>query len=261
MKKFLIGIFVLLILAVVGAGAYVYYNGTTLIKQAILDYGPDMTGTTVTVDSVTLMPLTGKAGLAGLSVGTPRGYSAPYTFKANDISLSLKPKTLLDDVLVIDKVIIAAPSVVYEPKRKTSNIEALQKNIDAYIGPDNGEVRPGPSRVIINRFEIRQPQVVVYAGGLIGEQSVTAKDVVITNIGVKENGIPPGDVAEIVMAELQPQIISAIRSKAGKQLLNKALEEAMKKGLPVDDVKDLLGGKNVDETVKKGIGSFFKKLK
>lgn len=261
MKKLLIGIFVLLILVLVGAGAYIYQNGTTLIKQAIVDYGPAVTGTSMGVDKVTLMPLTGKAGVSGLLVGTPAGYSGPYTFKANDISVALKPKTLLDDVLYIDKISIVAPSIVYEPKNKSSNIEALQKNIESYIGPDDGSATPGPSRLIIKQLEILQPEVIVFAGGLIGEQSVTAPDLIVSDIGVAENGIPPGEVAGIVMAKLKPQIISAIKSGAGKQLLNKALAEAAKKGLPVDEVKDLVKGKNVDETVKKGLGGLLKKIK
>lgn len=261
MKKLFFGIVGLLLLLVVGGGAYLYVNGTTLIQEAVVDYGPQMTGTPVGLDKVTLMPLTGKAGLSGVSIGTPKGFSAPYTFKASDISVKIQPKTLLDKVLVIDDLTIAAPSVVYEPKNKSSNIEQLQKNIEAYIGADPDATTPGPEKLIVRRLAILKPEVVVYAGGLIGTQSVTAQDVIFTDIGVKENGVAPEEVASIVMGSLQSQVIASIKSKAGKQLLDTALSEAMKQGLPVDDVKDLLGGKNVDETVKKGIGGLLKKLK
>lgn len=261
MKKIILGLVALIVIAVVGAGGYLYVNGTKLIKQAVVEYGPQITGTPVGLEKVTLMPLTGKAGVSGVSIGTPKGYSAPYSFQANDISVKLQPKTLLDRVLVIDDVTIAAPSVIYEPKNKSSNIEQLQKNVEDYIGPDDGSSTAGPEKVIIKRLAILRPEIVVYAGGLIGKQSVTAKDIVFTDIGVKENGVPPEEVASIVMASLQTQVLASIKSKAGKQLLNSALNEAVKQGLPVDDVKDLLGGKNVDETVKKGLGGLLKKIK
>lgn len=259
MKKIIFGLLGLIVLAVVGGGAYIYMNGTSLIRQAVVDYGPGMTGTTVGLDGVSLMPLTGKAGISGLSIGTPSNYSAPYTFKVDTISVSLQPKTVLDKVLVINDLSIDAPSIVYEPKGKSSNIQEIQKNLENYVASlDSSSSTGGPEKVIIKRLAVIQPQVTVFAGGLIGEQSVTVQDIILTDIGVAENGIPPSDVATAIMDQLKPQIMSALKSQAGKAMLSTALEQAAAKGLPVDDVKDLLGGGgDVEGALKKGIGSLF----
>jgi len=261
MKKIILGFLIIVVVAIVGGGAYLYTNGTKLIKNAVVTYGPDVTGTDVSLSGVSLMPLTGQAGLSGLSIGTPKGFSAPYTFQVDDASIALKPKSLLSDVLVIDDVSIVSPSIIFEPKGKSSNIQALQKNIESYLGPsDPNASSGGPEKLIIKRFAILQPKVTVYTGDLMGKQSVTAPDVVLTDMGVKEGGIPPSEVAKAAMASLQPQIVAALKSKAGKALLDQAMKEAVKQGLPVDDVKGLIDGKNVDETIKKGVGGLLKKI-
>ncbi|MEM6680648.1 MAG: hypothetical protein AAF607_00245 [Pseudomonadota bacterium] len=262
MKK-LIGVVLLVILiAVVGGGFYLSSNGTKLIKTAVVTYGPDVTGTPIGLSNVALSPLTGKAGLSGLSIGTPAGYSAPYTFKVDDASIALKPMSLLDDVLVIEDITIASPSIIFEPKGKSSNIQALQDSVNSYLGPSDPNAKlPGPEKLIIKRFAITAPKVTVFAGDMLGEKSVTAPDIILTDMGVKEGGVPPGEIAQAAMASLQPQILAAIKSQAGQMLVDQALKEAAKKGLPVDDLKGMVKGENMEDNIKKGVGGLLKKLK
>ncbi|MGD1955487.1 MAG: hypothetical protein ACFBZ9_09685 [Sphingomonadales bacterium] len=243
MKKVILVLLFLIVVVVGGAGFYIYQNGTKLIQQAVVDYGPQVTGTSVGLSSVSLMPFNGQAGIKGLNIGVPTGYSAPYSFKVDEVSIAIQPRTILDDVLVIDSINIDAPSVVYEPKGKSSNLQALQENIAAYSG-DTEETEPvGPEKVIIQNLTIKEPNVVVYAKGLIGEQSVTAPDIVLTGIGADTGGVPPEEVATAIMAELQPIIMKTLSTQAGKALLSSALEGKIYDVITDGKIKDALGGK------------------
>lgn len=259
MKKFLLVIVVLLVVAIGGVGYYVYQNGTSLIRQAVLDYGPEVTGTSVGLSDVNLVPFNGQAGIAGLKVGTPEGYSAPYTFKVDEIDIKIKPATLLDDVLIIENIEIVAPSVVFEPKGKDNNLTAVQKNVARYQAANPSDAEPvGPEKVIVQRLAIRQPEVVVFAKGLIGEQSVTADDVVLTGIGADEGGIPPGEIATVIVEELQPVVMSALKSKAGAALLKGVVDGKLEELIPDGKVKDIIGG-DVGGKVKGLLGGLGKK--
>ncbi|MEO0411507.1 MAG: hypothetical protein AAF221_06685 [Pseudomonadota bacterium] len=259
MKKFLLIVVLLLVIVIGGGGFYVYQNGTKLMRQAVLDYGPEVTGTSVGLSDVSLMPFNGQAGIAGLKVGTPTGYSAPYTFKVDKIDIKIKPATLIDDVLVIENIDIIAPSVVFEPKGKASNLTEVQKNVERYTAASDPNAEPvGPEKVIVQRLAIRQPEVVVFAKGLIGEQSVTADDIVLTGIGADTGGVPPEEVATAIMAELQPVIMSSLRSKAGAALLKGVVDGKLDDIIPSGKVKDALKG-DVGSKVKGLLGGLGKK--
>ena len=76
MKKLKRIIIVLMILALVAAGglAWLYLSLGPVIKAGIEKFGPEITQTSITVESVEAWPLTGSGTIRNLVIGNPEGY-------------------------------------------------------------------------------------------------------------------------------------------------------------------------------------------
>src|SRR5580698_4933316 len=93
LKKLLIA-FVVLIL-IVGAG--VYFLGSHLdsfVESAIEKYGTAATKTIVKLDGVSISVTSGEAGLSGLSVGSPSGFTADKSFYLGKINMKLDTNSI-----------------------------------------------------------------------------------------------------------------------------------------------------------------------
>ena len=81
MKKLIIlGLVGILLVTVIGLAVFVIYLDS-MVKAGIEAAGPQITGTTVTVEAVRLSLLTGEGRVKGLVIGNPKGYQAPSAFK------------------------------------------------------------------------------------------------------------------------------------------------------------------------------------
>ena len=84
---------------------------------------------------------------------------------------------------------------------------------------------------------------------------MTLADIRLTDIGVKEGGIPPSDAARLAMDALVPQVTKALASQEGKKLLNKALGGKLDLDTSLEDqAKETL-----EKKAKKGLKSLFGK--
>lgn len=252
-------LFGLVLVALIGAGIYVYMNGQSLIRDGVREHGPKVTGTSIEVSNVRFSPWDGEGGLSGFVIGTPSGYSAPYSMRLDDVDLALEPRSIFSDTLVIHSLRISKPSIVYEPGRGGSNLDALQKNINAFtasLGPASDE--GAAQNVTIGELVIEGAELRLMAEQLgLGEQAIELADIRLTDIGVEEGGVPPSDVARLAMDALMPQIGKALASEQGKKLLQQVLgdkvdlDQSLKEqakeaveGKVKDRLKGLLGDKN-----------------
>ncbi|MFZ5610162.1 MAG: hypothetical protein ACOY99_11210 [Pseudomonadota bacterium] len=242
----------LAIAALVGGGIYAYLNGQTLIRDAVTQYGPQVTGTPVSLRSVSLAPSFGKASVHGLEIGTPPGFGAPFTLRLDKADLTLVPRSLFKDTLHIRKLELVAPIIVYEPGRRGSNLDVLQRNINAFstrVAAQFGDAEEARGKsLIIDALVIRQPQLRIMAtqAGL-GEHALTLADITLRDIGVAEGGIAPGQAARLAMDALMPQVMAALASRQGRRLLDQALRGRVElDGSLVEQGKKALGSKLKD---------------
>ena len=114
MKKLLIGIFVILILAVAGGVYYVVANLDPIIKTAIEKYGSETTQTAVKVDNVLIRLTRGSAAINGLTIANPDGFSLPYAFSLGQIASDIDVDKTTKDKIAIELISISAPQIFYE---------------------------------------------------------------------------------------------------------------------------------------------------
>ena len=152
--------------------AVAYFTFSTLInkgvKSAVETFGPDITQTEVRLEGANISPLNGTGVLKGLFIGNPKGFKSEKAFSANRIEVNFDLASLLSDKIVIERIYVSDPHVVYEKKLLTDNLKQLLKNIE-----ESPLVAEGDSESEI-RLEIKELSIVngKITVGILGKETV-----------------------------------------------------------------------------------------
>jgi hypothetical protein len=199
---------VLLLVLLAGGAYWAYRSVDVIVKSALEHYGPDVLGAPVKVAAVHISATTGEGSLKGLEIGTPKGFSAARTAHFGEIIVSIDPATVTEKVVHVREVRVEAPAITYERGSKATNLDAIQKNIEAYIqrSADSAEPRGqkgAARRFIIDRLTIRNAKVTMTNPALKG-QGITfdLPDIQLTDIGKRQNGLRASEVANLVATTL-----------------------------------------------------------
>lgn len=247
MKKiglFFCGIFIVGIVAVL---LITNYLGAIIVK-GIEKVGPSLTQTTVNLDSVDLQLFKGSARIEGFVVGNPKGFKAVNVFNLKNVVVDIEPKTILEDTVVINRVVIDSPVLTYEKLGKKANIDQLLKNVNASLarqkkkGATGDEVaqtekKGAGKKLIVDDFTIRNATLMVSI--LPGSTPVEIKlaDIHLTGLGRKQQGLTPAEIVSEIITVMTGTVSRGITQNIGKlgdvtkQLkgtLGKAAEESLK---------------------------------
>lgn len=247
MKKLSIIVVCLLLLCVVGFFALEMFLGHA-VTAGVNRVAPGITQTRVTLGGATISPLSGSGTLTDLVVGNPKGWSENNICSLGKIHVDLEPFSVLGDRIIVNKIEIDAPEFNYETKLISSNVKDLLKNIEAAVGGGKSssgtDAKPAgeskPIKIEVKDFELKNAKVRLG----VGDKGLTLPmpDLKLTDIGTKEGGVTPDQLALAVMKEVTGNIISATAKAAGdisKTSGASAAEGVKKVG---EAVKNLFGG-------------------
>jgi hypothetical protein len=212
MKKSHIAI--LALLAIAAAVVYLWISNPLngLVKAAMEKYGTEMTQAQVRVSKVDLSPTDGKGALSGVLLGNPKGFKTDHAFKVAKIELALEPASLTDDVILIDKIQIDSPDIIYEKNDGGTNFDAIQRNVEHYLGASkkpptdennnaSKEEKKAGKKMIIKSLVIRNAKV--NYNGLL---DLKLPDIELRNIGKKSGGATSAQVTKAIVAELNKKM-------------------------------------------------------
>jgi len=211
MKKLLATVAVL---AAVAIAAYFMLQNPLgrLVKLAIEEFVPEMTQTAVRISKVEIST-DGRGALFGLVLGNPKGFKSDYALKAGVIDIALEPASLARDVVVIHKVLINAPRIGYEKADGITNFDAIQRNIEKYLGAnrdkDGKAGENGGKKMIIGSLVIRNARV-NYNDTL----ELTLPDIELRNVGKKTGGATSAQVVRAIITELNIKLTLALAKAA-----------------------------------------------
>ncbi len=255
MKKILL----VLLLAFVIVVGFVYFLGSSLlskgIKAAVETYGPKVTQTPVTLDAVSLSILSGSGSLEGLNVGNPEGYKAENIFALGRVDLDLAPMSVLDEIIVINKVHILQPEISYEKGLRGSNLNEILANIESFTGteeeaPDQAPETPAKpgKKVFIKSLIIEEGSVHL---GVLGQgQQVPLPRIEMNDLGAREDGSGQtgSEVAAAIIGEIlqtvtrilaDPEMMKKLADPSGLQNVGDSAVEGA--GKAVEGIKNLFG--------------------
>lgn len=207
------------LVAAVGAGIWLYSSLDSLVKSAIETYGPQITGVSVKVDSVSLSPASGKGSIRGLRLGNPPGFKTRHAVAFREISVHLDPASLAGNPVLIREILVSGTDVSYEKVGNTTNLEAIQRNVDAYMRKSGGgKASAGgpPTKMIIDSLAIRSSKASLTAGLTGGSTlNTTIPDVHLRDVGKRSNGATAGEVTRQVINALTASVTRSARSALG----------------------------------------------
>jgi hypothetical protein len=252
------GLAVVVVLVLVGVVLTAALRGAgPAAREAVLHYGPAVTGAPVELDAVDISALTASAAVRGLVVGNPEGYESRHALRLDEAAVDIEVGSLFGDVLVLESVRIDGAHVIWEGSLKGSNLTAIKANAEAYAGPAGAAPEPAAdeeapeTKVIIRRLAFLNTRVGVQAPFAGKDVSFTLPDVVLEDIGVEEGGVPPGEVGARVTSEFVRRIAEAVAEKAragvlkGREIAGEVKDKAAEAG---DKLKEKVGevGKTVE---------------
>ena len=127
MKKILIGISAIVVIAAVLAVVLFLGNIDKIVKGALEDVGSELLGVPVKVASVKIELKNGSGQITGLTIANPTGYSAPNALEMEMIRFGFNLGSLGKQPIVVDELNVINPVVQLEVKEdgslnlKTSN--------------------------------------------------------------------------------------------------------------------------------------------
>jgi hypothetical protein len=232
MVKILIRIIgVVVVLAIVILVVVMFQLGT-IIKTGVEKFGPQFTGTTVTLEKAIVRPITGKAMMKGLVVGNPEGYKTPHSIRLGEFSADLNMKSLGSDTIVIDKILIDGPEITYEMKSlKQNNIKAIIDNVQSK-SPPKEDVEPEGKTASKDQADEPSKKVVIkdltvssgklrFSSTLMGGKAITIPlpKIQMEGIGEESGGVSIADAISLILGEI---LKSVGQAAAGSTDLAKA---------------------------------------
>lgn len=238
-KKILIGLLLLAVLAV----AIIYFVGSSALNQGIKSgvesFGPKVTQTSMTLAEANISLLSGSGTLKGLNVGNPKGYKSENIFALGQIDIKVDTGSVFSDKIVIDHILIKQPKISYEKTLSSSNVKELMENIEAFTGPSNGSnpvAGPDTSakkQVVIKKLIIEGGTV--YVGALGVGQTVQVPRIEMNDIGEDGKQMTMAEVIDLVLGKLLQNIGPALTNAGdllkdgGQAAIDLASEGAVKK--------------------------------
>lgn len=237
-KKILISLVFLILLA--GGGLYFYLD--TIVKSGIEVVGSSVLGTAVTVDSVSISPLSGQGSISGLRVENPEGFDSQYAFELESVLVNINVNSVFTDVAEIESITIMQPVITYETKITTDNIRTLLNNLpDSDTAAQTSEgVDDAGQQLIIRDFRMMGSQLNFVAATVTAP--LTLADIEIRNIGAEGGSASAANAVRVVLQELVQSILSS--DLPTLDLLRESVEGRIQDGAQrVEEAVEDLGGR------------------
>jgi hypothetical protein len=200
----------LAVAAAVGVGVWLYISLDHIVKRAIERYVPDIIGAPVTLDEAKLSPSAGTGALRGLRIGNPKGFRTPHAATVGQVEIALVPETVAKDVVIVKRIAVESPSIIYEPGNAGSNFDAMQRNVERYLGAGSSE--KSSRKLIVESLTIRNARV-TYAPS-VGRGSARIEfnlpEINLRDIGKNRGGVTAGELTKIVLDALVARIAETL---------------------------------------------------
>ena len=238
-KKTLISVVFLLLLA--GGGLFFYLD--SIVKSGIEVVGSNLLGTAVTVDSVSLSPLSGQGSISGLRVENPEGFESQYAFELDSVLVSIDVNSVFTDAAEIESIVIMQPVITYETKIASDNIRTLLDNLDEGDAPSSDPETEDDSaqQIIIREFRMVGSQL-NFVSALVSAP-ITLADIWIRDIGAEGGSASAANAVRVVLQELVASILNS-DDLPGLDGLRESVEGRIQDGAQrVEEAVEDLGGR------------------
>lgn len=200
--------FAIAVLLVIGIIFLVRGSLDGFIKNAIESYGSAMTGASIKIGALEIRTTDGQTIISNLEVGNPVGFKTSHALKVGKIDVVVDMATLTKDVIVIRKIDIAAPNVIYEKGEAMTNFDAIQKNITGFLGTSKTEEKDsGSKKFIVEQLLIHDAKAEASAPILAGKTvALSLPNITLNDIGKAKGGVTAGELGQTIANALKQKL-------------------------------------------------------
>lgn len=253
MKKLLV-ILLIVLIAISGLLFFLKDNLDEIVREIIVTSVSDATDTKVSLAQVKLNLKEGIGVLNNYQQGNPEGFQTKYAFRFDQAELDIDVSTILDDVVIIERVFINNADIVYEFNDGKTNFVELKKNIDKNYEKKNSDNEnqsvedkektssqsktQQSKKIIIRSFEMINTEVEAAMPFASSQTlSVQLPNIKLSNIGTKENGLLADELIKLFLDAMEKDLKRAINfnnlvhdlEKDLKKQIDREAEKAIKK--------------------------------
>ena len=253
MKKLLV-ILLIVLIALSGLLFFLKDNLDEIVREIIVTSVSDATQTNVSLARVKLNLKEGVGVLNNYQQGNPEGFQTKYAFRFDQAELDIDVGTILDDVVIIERVFINHADIVYEFNDGKTNFVELKNNIDKNTNKKNSDQKNNPvkdqektssqsktqqsKKIIIRSFEMINTEVEAAMPFASSQTlSVQLPNIKLSNIGAKENGLLADELLIVFLDAMEKDLKRAVNfknlvndlEKDLKKQIDREAEKAIKK--------------------------------
>lgn len=213
MKKVVITVLALLLLAGIAVWYFTSFRLDGMIKQQLEQVGSRTLGTSVSVGSLTTDLKNGSLTISGITIANPPGYKNDNALTLHGIEAALDYETL-----DIRRIIIEKPEIVIEEKNGESNFTELLAGMESNPEPEPVEEGTEPQVLVIHHFRMNESRA-----GFESESLDHYSDLKVKAIEVKNVKGTPAEVTQVIANEVIKEVASAaaieiLKAKASEKI-------------------------------------------
>jgi hypothetical protein len=247
-KRILLGIAALGLVAAIGATVWLYRSLDGLVAGAIEKYGSAALGTEVDVGFVEIRLREGQATIRKLTVANPEGFSKQDAMAFESLTVQIDPTSITGSPIVVPQIRLLGPSILFEVAQGgASNVDTLRRNAQSYAPPSPAEQKEEapvtdsgePVRLRVGVLQMADASVRADLRGVGGdERDVALSGFELTELGGATGATPP-ELAKQIAVDLTRRVVEAV----ARERIGSELEKQIEKRLPGaagEAAKDLL---------------------
>jgi uncharacterized protein involved in outer membrane biogenesis len=203
LRRVLSGLVALAVLVVLG----VYFNLNRIVKHEVEVQGTASLRLATALDAARLSLFGGKIGLHGLSIASPRPFSAPHMFELSGLDVAVQYKELRGQPIHVASLRLDKAKLVVEQSNGTFNFRKAME-LQPEKPPDKN-----PLQLVIDEVRVDDAEVILRPGlpGVPQEIAVPIPALTMKDVG-KGRGANNG----AAIKEIALQIMSAMAASASQ---------------------------------------------
>lgn len=222
-------------------------NLNSLVEMAIESVGPQVTQTDVQVDRVNIELTEGRGSIYGLTIANPEGFSDAPIFLMDQVSLEIQPSSLTEKVVVIREILVDGARLNGEHQGIAEiNLRQMLNNIKSAEPEPPKDTTASPDvRFMVEKLSVTGATINL-SSPEFGEQQLDMKDIQLSDLGDREQGLTPAELARAILTPILDQararVEQEVKDRASDELKQKLKEKISEDDQQkVDQLRSLLG--------------------
>ena len=196
------------------------------VQSAVSTLVGPVLGVPVHLDKAQFRPFAGRVRLLGFVLGNPEGFNTDHAIRVGEVTVDLDMKSIFKETLVIRRIYVEAPEIVYELGLGKSNLGRILEQLggdskaagDSPEKPSRADGGSGGKKLVIDDFRIENARVRLSATLAMGAAApIPLPDIHLTGIGREKgsNGASPAAVVRQLFRAIANAVTQAATGAAG----------------------------------------------